>query len=88
MEKSKLERISELTRISRERALTEAEQEERTMLRRQYADEMCGSLKATLDHTWVVDGQGNRYPQKAASRISGVWTGFTASSGSTRLKPS
>lgn len=60
MEKSKLERISELTRISRERALTEAEQEERTMLRRQYADEMCGSLKATLDHTWVVDGQGNR----------------------------
>ena len=30
------------------------------MLRRQYADEMCGSLKATLDHTWVVDGQGNR----------------------------
>ena len=51
MEKSKLERISELT---------EAEQEERTMLRRQYADEMCGSLKATLDHTWVVDGQGNR----------------------------
>ena len=38
MEKSKLERISELTRISRERALTEAEQEERTMLRRQYAE--------------------------------------------------
>ncbi len=60
MEKSQLERISELTRISRERALTEEEQAERAELRRQYAAEMCGSLKATLDHTWVVDGQGNR----------------------------
>lgn len=60
MEKSRLERISELTRISRERALTDAEQEERAALRSQYAAEMCGSLRATLDHTWVVDGQGNR----------------------------
>ena len=38
MEHEKIERISELTRLSRERALTEAEQTERAALRREYLE--------------------------------------------------
>ncbi|MCI8650677.1 MAG: DUF896 domain-containing protein [Anaerotruncus sp.] len=60
MEKEKLERISELTRISRERELSEQEQQERQALRTEYLQEMRLSLQIQLDHTVVVDPQGNR----------------------------
>ena len=60
LEKEKLERISELTRISRERELSEQEQQERQALRTEYLQEMRLSLQIQLDHTVVVDPQGNR----------------------------
>lgn len=55
MEEAKLKRISELTRISRMRALTQQEQEERACLRRAYADEMKQSLHTALDQVYVLE---------------------------------
>ena len=45
MEQSKIDRISQLTRIARQRELTEEEQQERQALRREYID----SVKQSLD---------------------------------------
>ena len=53
MEQSKLDRISELTRIARQRQLTEQEQAERQALRREYIDSVKQSLVGQL---------GNRRP--------------------------
>lgn len=62
MKQDKIDRISELTRISRQRPLTPAEQEERTQLRREYLDAVRASLSTQLDHTILVDEQGNQTP--------------------------
>lgn len=62
MEQSKLDRISELTRIARQRQLTEQEQAERQALRREYIDSVKQSLVGQLDNTVIVDPQGNRRP--------------------------
>lgn len=62
MEQSKIDRISELTRISRQRQLTEAEQQERQALRREYIDSVKQSLVGQLENTVIVDPQGNRRP--------------------------
>ena len=62
MEQSKLDRISELTRIARQRQLTEQEQAERQALRREYIDSVKQSLVGQLDNTMIVDPQGNRRP--------------------------
>ncbi len=62
MEQSKLDRISELTRIARQRQLTEQEQAERQALRREYIDSVKRSLVGQLDNTVIVDPQGNRRP--------------------------
>ena len=45
MEHEKVERISELTRISRERELTPEEQAERAALRKEYLDGFIEPLK-------------------------------------------
>ena len=58
MEQAKMDRISELTRISRERELTEAEQKERRALREEYLSEWKRSAKATLDNTYVIGPDG------------------------------
>lgn len=60
MEQKKMQRISELTRIAKERTLTPSEQQEREVLRREYIGEMRASLKATLEKTYLVDEQGNK----------------------------
>ena len=64
MEQSKIDRISQLTRIARQRELTEEEQQERQALRREYIDSVKQSLAGQLDNTVVVDPQGNRRPLK------------------------
>lgn len=48
MEQKKIERISELTRISRERELTQDEKNEREALRREYIEAMKNSLRSQL----------------------------------------
>lgn len=60
MDAKKMDRISELTRISRERELTAQEQEERAALRREYIDSFKLSLTSQLDVTYIVDEKGNK----------------------------
>lgn len=53
-----MNRISELTAISRQRELTEAEQTERKALRDEYLAEWKRSAKQTLDNTYVIGPDG------------------------------
>ena len=64
MEKKQLERISELTRISRERELTAAEQEERQALRAAYITEIRADLIGTLDNVSLKNPDGSIEPLK------------------------
>ena len=64
MEKEKLERISHLSRLSRERNLTDEEIKERMELRGQYIAEMKASLKHTLDNIQKPDGTREKLRQK------------------------
>ena len=60
MEKAKLDRISELTALSRQRELTEEEQAERKALREEYlADWRRGTLDV-LENTYVVGPDGKK----------------------------
>lgn len=60
MEQEKIERINALARKAREEGLTETEREEQRTLRREYIDTFKQGLSAQLDHTVVVDENGNR----------------------------
>ncbi len=60
MEQWKKDRISELTRISRERELTAEEQTERQALREEYLQSWRESVVGTLDNTYLVDEAGNK----------------------------
>ncbi len=61
MDQKQIDRINELARKAKTpEGLTEWEQMERAALRREYIDSVLGGLKAQLDHTYVVDGQGNK----------------------------
>lgn len=60
MEQEKKDRISELTRISRQRELTAEEQAERQALREEYLQSWRESVIGTLDNTYLVDENGNK----------------------------
>lgn len=60
MEQKKIDRINELARKNKICGLTDAERAERDLLRREYIDSVVGSLKGQLDHTYVIDPQGNK----------------------------
>lgn len=64
MEHEKIERISELTRLSRIRELTEDEKREREALRREYLDGFRQSAKATLDSVRIQRPDGTLEPLK------------------------
>ncbi len=68
MEQVNIERINELTRLSRERELTEAEQKERTMLREAYIASMKQSLSDQIDRIRLVDEQGNQVKVRKKDR--------------------
>ena len=59
MEKKKLDRLSELTRISRLRDLTAEEQTERTALRNEYRQAVTGNLRAELESMTIVEPDGS-----------------------------
>ena len=60
MEKAKMDRISELTAISRQRELTGEEKAERQALREEYlADWRRGALEV-LENTYVVGPDGKK----------------------------
>ena len=67
MEKREIERISELTRISRERELTSEEQAERQKLRENYLNAFRSRFRAQLEHTVVEYPDGSRASLKDAA---------------------
>lgn len=60
MEQSKLDRINELARASKQRALTETEKEEQRALRNEYRAAIRMSLINNLENTVVVTPDGKR----------------------------
>lgn len=64
MDQKKIDRINELARKAKTEGLTEAEIQERTILRREYIDSVVGSLKGQLDHTYIMDEKGNKQKLK------------------------
>ena len=60
MDQKKIDRINELARLAKERELTQAEQDERAVLRREYIDAYTANLRATLDNTVIVRPDGTR----------------------------
>ena len=60
-----IDRINALARKSRTpEGLTPEEREEQAALRRAYLDAVKASLTAQLDHTYLVDEQGNKQKLK------------------------
>lgn len=60
MDQKRIDRISELTRISRQRELTDEEKEERQLLRAEYVEAFRSSLVLNLERTYIVDEKGNK----------------------------
>ncbi len=71
MEKHKLDRINELTRISRERPLTEAETLERSALRTEYIREYRAAMTGILDNSVIVRPDGTR--ESVRERKKTIW---------------
>lgn len=64
MTQEKMDRISELTRISRERELTEAEKAERQALREEYLAEWRRGTIETLESLRIENPDGTIVPLK------------------------
>ena len=64
MDKEKMDRISELTRLSRERELTPDELTERAALRAEYLQDWRKSTVNVLETTYIVDEKGNKHKLK------------------------
>ncbi len=64
MEQTKLDRINELARLSKERELSESEKSEQQKLRKEYIEEWRRSTVALLDSLRVQDEKGNIVPLK------------------------
>ncbi len=60
MEKRKLERLSELTKISKTRELTDSEKSERETLRNEYRASMVANLTNQLEHTTIIEPDGSQ----------------------------
>ena len=66
MEKQRLDRINELSRVSRERELTDEETAERAALRADYVRAFRESVKQQLENTYV------QYPDGSEVRLTEV----------------
>ena len=60
MTNTKLERINELARLAKERALTAEELAERDALRKEYIAEWRRGAEQVLKNTYLVDEKGNK----------------------------
>ncbi len=60
MDKRKIERINELSRISRRRALTEAEAAEQRYLRAEYIRKFRAEMAGILDNSVILYPDGTR----------------------------
>ena len=61
MENSKLNRMNELAKLAKERALTAEELSERDALRREYIAEWREGAKQVLDNTYLVTPDGKKH---------------------------
>lgn len=61
MEQAKIDRINELARLARERALTAEEQNERAALRREYLDDWRRSSISVLENTYIQTPDGKKH---------------------------
>jgi uncharacterized protein YnzC (UPF0291/DUF896 family) len=68
MEKKKLDRISELTAISRQRELTAEEKTEREALRMEYRRSVTANFTDTLEHTVIMEPDGSKVKVKDMKR--------------------
>ena len=62
MEPEKIERISELTQISKNRPLTEAEQAERAALRKEYLEGFRANMEQVLGNVLIRETDGTLHP--------------------------
>lgn len=60
MEKKKLDRLSELTAISRKRELTLQEKSEREELRMEYRRNIRAAFENQLEHTTIIEPDGSK----------------------------
>ena len=60
MEQKKIDRINELSRLARERELTDEENAERQALRREYIDSVKASLVGQLENTTILYPDGSK----------------------------
>ena len=60
MEQVKLDRINELARLAKERALTPEELEERDVLRKEYIAEWRRGAEQVLENTYIVTADGKK----------------------------
>ena len=61
MENSKLKRINELAALTKIRALTEEELQERDLLRKEYIAEWREGARQVLENTWVQTPDGKKH---------------------------
>lgn len=61
MDKTKLERINELSHIAKLRALSEDETAERDALRKEYIAEWRHNAMQVLDNTYIVTPDGKKH---------------------------
>ena len=64
MEKTKLDRINELAALTKLRALSEEELQERDALRKEYIEEWRRSTIAVLENTYVQTPDGKKHKLK------------------------
>ena len=61
MEQKKIDRINELSRLARERELTEEEQQERAALRAEYIADFRRATIDVLENTYIVTPDGKKH---------------------------
>ena len=61
MLQEKLDRINELARLQKQRALTAEEQAEQALLRKEYIDEWRAGAVQVLENTYIVDKNGVKH---------------------------
>ena len=61
MEQKKIDRINELSRLARQRELTEEEQQERAALRAEYIADFRRATIDVLENTYIVTPDGKKH---------------------------
>ncbi|MEG0471423.1 MAG: DUF896 domain-containing protein [Solibacillus sp.] len=59
LSKEKIARINALSKLAKVGKLTEEQAKERTALRKEYLDVFRSTMRDTIEHVKVVDGEGN-----------------------------